>query len=776
VSPRLRILLFGLAALAFVTALRVFDPQPVQQIRLSVFDTYQRLAPRPYEPSPVRVIGIDNESLARFGQWPWPRPLVAEMIERLADLGAAAVGFSVIFAEPDRTSPLRMREVWSRTTEAGPLAAALSKLPDHDEVLAGTLARTPVVLGFALGPDGAPTPPPEKFGFAYRGDDPLLSLPEHRVATANLPAFQAAASGIGVLTVRVDPDGLIRRVALLSRIGGRAYPSLGVEALRVAQGVSTLVARGTDSAGDFLATTPGLTDVKVGGFVVPTSRDGEMWLHFTEAAQERIVPAWRLFENAPADLAPVIEGHVVLIGTTAPGLRSARATPLRPVEASVVIHAQAIEQMILGRFLERPDWADGVEVVILLALGTLLSLLHAFHRGALVAVLAGVVAASGVWGASWYAYAGAGLLLDPLYPTLAAVSIYLLAGTLRYLLGERERRRVRTAFGRYLAPSLVERLAEHPEELKLGGETRELTLMFCDIRGFTTISERLTAEELTRFINRFLTPMTDVILETGGTVDKYMGDAIMAFWNAPLPKADHHLAGCRAALTMRRRLAELVPVWRAEAEAAGQPSFPVRIGIGLNSGPCCVGNVGSEQRFDYSVLGDAVNVASRLEQQTKGYGVDIIVGEETQRHTAHFAHLELGLVRLRGKAQGMRIFFLAGDERRAEEAAFLALRSRHDEALAAFRARDWEEARTGFEACRVLAGGELDALYDAFAAEVAALRDHPPGGRIGTGSWSLADIVSPARFRYGCFGSTIARPKVRQHRIFAFAIPCRADS
>ena len=721
------VVLCGLAVLTLVAGLRILDPIPVVQLRLAVFDTYQRIAPRPYEPAPVRVIDIDNDSLARLGQWPWPRTLVARLVERLADLGAAAIVFTVIFAEPDRTSPLRMARIWSSRADGGALARELAALPDHDEILAHTLASVPAVLGFAYADDGDPAAPPAKFGFAYRGGDPVPALQEHRAVIGNLPSFQAAASGIGVLTVRVDPDGLIRRLALLSRVGDRAFPSLGLEALRVAQGATTIIARSSDAVGGSPASAVDLSGVKVGGFVVPTSRSGEMWLHYTEAAPERTVPAWRLFQADAADLSPAIEGSVVLIGTTASGLRSDRATPLHPAEASVVIHAQAVEQMILGRFLERPDWADGAELLGVLSLGALLALLHAFFPGAVVSALAGAVFAGAGWGASWLAYKEAGLLLDPLYPTLAAVSVYLVAGSLQYLFGERERRRVRVAFGRYLAPSLVDRLAEHPEDLKLGGEMRELTLMFCDIRNFTSIAERMSAEQITYFVNRFLTPMTDVILATGGTVDKYMGDAIMAFWNAPIPEPDHHLAGCWAALTMRRRLAELAPAWRAEAQEAGQPYVPVRIGIGLNSGPCCVGNVGAEQRFDYSALGDAVNVASRLEQQTKIYGVDIIVGEETQRHATEFAYLELGSVRLRGKEQGMRLFYLAGDGQRAAEGDFLALRDRHEAALAAFRGRDWDEARAGFDACRTLAGGALDGLYDVYADQVATLRDAPPG-------------------------------------------------
>ena len=720
-------LLVGLAALALVTGLRIIDPLPVMQLRLAVFDAYQRFAPRPYEEAPVRVIDIDNDSLARLGQWPWPRTQMAGMVERLAGLGAAAIAFSVILSEPDRTSPTRMAKVWPGVAANGALAAQLAALPDHDLVLANTLSSVPAVLGFAPALDGHRTHPPQKFGFAFSGGNPIASLQDHPTVIDNLPLFQEAASGIGVLTMHVDPDGLIRRVALLTRVGDRAYPSLGLEALRVAQGATTIITRTSDADGALAGSTTDLTHLKVGQLVVPTGRKGEMWLHYTEAAPQRIVPAWRLFEDDAHGLSSEIEGRIVLVGTTASGLHSGKATPLNPEEASVVIHAQAVEQMVLGRFIERPDWADGAELVGLVFLGALFALLLAFHPGVLVGSLAGIVSAGAAWGASWLSYDRAGVLFDPLYPTLAALSIYLLSGSLQYLMSERERRRVRFAFGRYLAPALVERLSERPEELQLGGETRELTLMFCDIRNFTSISERMTAVELTQFINRFLTPMTDVILDAGGTVDKFMGDAIMAFWNAPISTPRHHQEGCRAALAMRRRLSELTPRWRAEAEQAGRPFLPVRIGIGVNSGSCCVGNVGSEQRFDYSALGDAVNIASRLEQQCKTYGVDIVVGEETWRHTGDLAYLELGLVRLKGKERALRIFHLVGDERLATEREFAALQARHDAALAAFHGRDWNEARLGFDTCRRMAGGSLDALYEAYAEQIASFHTSRPG-------------------------------------------------
>ncbi len=507
----LPILLVAFAAIGIVMGLRVVDPLPVTKLRLAVFDIFQQVAPRTYEPAPVRVVDIDNDSLARLGQWPWPRPMVASMVTRLADLGAAAIVFAVVFAEPDRTSPTLAAKNWPQLRELDDLAEELSKLPDHDAVLAEAFSSAPVVLGIAPTHDYAPPlPDSPKLGFAFAGSDPTPLLQSYPAAVGNLSLLQEAASGIGALTITLDADGVIRRIPLLTNINDRVYPSLGLEALRVALGATTIISRSSDAGVEKQGTAAALTAIKVGQLVVPTSRQGELWLHYTGNVPRRIVPAWQLFRDDVTDLSSDIEGQIVLIGISASGLRNREATPLNPAETNVVIHAQAIEQMLLGRFLERPDWADGAEVLSLLLLSGMLTVLVVFAR-ALSTAFAGIAVVGVGWGASWIAYDRAGMLFDPVYPTISAVLIYLIVGSLRYLKSERERRRVRAAFGHYLAPYLVERLAEHPEDLKLGGEIRELTLMFCDIRSFTSIAEYMTADELTRFVNRFLTPMTEVI-------------------------------------------------------------------------------------------------------------------------------------------------------------------------------------------------------------------------------------------------------------------------
>ncbi|MCY4237742.1 MAG: adenylate/guanylate cyclase domain-containing protein [Rhodospirillaceae bacterium] len=707
--------------------MRAADPLPVLRLRLAVFDMYQRIKPRYYEQAPVRVIDIDNESLRRLGQWPWPRTRIATLVERLSEFGAAAVAFAIVFAEPDRTSPFRAMKDWPQTSEVKRLSETLSLLPDHDRILANLFSSNPVVLGFAPDHIGESPPPPVKFGFAYIGGNPMPALDFYKSSITNLAPLQKSASGIGSLVISLDPDGLVRRIPLLARVGHKVYPALSVEALRVAQRATTIVARSSTigSASSDAEAIP--LELKIGRFTVPTGPRGDMWLHFTPPVPTRIVPAWRIFEANYAALASEFESRIVIIGASAAGLQNSNATPLNAAETSATIHAQALEQMLLQRFLQRPDWSDGAETILSLVLGGLLLFLLAFLVGPIAGAIVGSTVAILVWTISWVAYSRTGFLLDPLYPSLSVALTYLLVISLRYLASERDRRRVRIAFSRYLAPAVVEKLAQHPEGLKLGGETRNLTLMFCDIRGFTSIAEAMTAEELTAFINRFLTPMTKVVLESGGTIDKYMGDAIMAFWNAPIREPEHFLMGCRAALGISSRLEELNPVWESEAERAGKIFLPVQIGIGLNTGLCCVGNLGSEQRFDYSALGDAVNVASRLEQQTRIYGVDIIVGEDTQRLTTQLSYLELDRVQVRGRKEALSIYYLAGDERNAVNPAFVALQTRHDAALTAYRRQEWDKAAEGFEECRKLSGGKLEDLYSTYIVRLELLRTHPPG-------------------------------------------------
>jgi adenylate cyclase len=727
---RLTALLPALLLLAALLGLRAADPVLLQGLRAAVFDEYQRLAPRAWEDAGVRIVDIDEESLARFGQWPWPRTVVAQLTQRMTEMGAAAIAFDIVFAEPDRTSPRAIVPLWAENTDNPALLDLARGLPDHDEVLAATLADAPSVLGFVLSSEpGEPRALEPKWGIVTAGPDPRPYLPTYRGVTANLPVLEKAAKGLGSFTTGFDVGGIVRAVPFLLRLRGAAdggtrelFPSLAAEALRVAQDGSTYIVRSVGASGQAgLGAETGIVDIKVGAFTAKTDPAGRVQLYDTGPVPQRVVPAWRVLTGELPDDA--LDGRIAFVGTSAIGLKDLRATPLNPVAAGVELHAQIAEQILTATFLDRPDWATGAEFVGLAVFALVLIWLLALNR-ALLGAATLVIGIAGAFACSWYLFRYERLQFDPVYPALAAVALYMVQSLTGFLRSEAERRQVRGAFGRYLAPALVEQLARDPGKLALGGEMKPITLMFMDIRGFTPISEQFDAHGLTRFLNRFLTRMTACVLESGGTVDKYMGDAIMAFWNAPMDVPDHPKKALSAALAMLAGAMAFDDEWRAERAKEGLKPVPVKIGIGLNTGICCVGNMGAEQRFDYSAIGDDVNLCSRLEGQSKAYGLTLLIAEATAEACAgEFALLEIDLLRVKGKTRPARIFTAVPG---APDAAFAEWKTHHDAAIVAYRAQDWNTARSALVALRGQGGGILDGFYAILEERIAAYESEPP--------------------------------------------------
>jgi adenylate cyclase len=700
------------------------EPAALVQFRLHVFDEFLRLKPRVYEPTPVRIADIDDDSLEQFGQWPWPRTLLAKLVTQLDKMGAAAIAFDILFLEPDRTTPSRIVSEMNEIGADDPIVARFKELPDHDQVFADAIKQSHTVLIFALRGKARDRLPQVKASFSPAGDDPHPWVPHFAGAASDLNLLEAAAAGNAFADLLPEPDGIARRVPLIVMVGRELYPALSLDALRVAQGARGYIVKSTGANGvaSFGAHT-GLNAIKDGKIVVPTGSDGTVWIHYTPHEPSRFVSAAKIIDGKVDP--SLIKDNIVIIGTTADALKEFRPTPLDSAESGAEVHAQLIEQMLLGDNIGRPDWAPGAELIfmMLIGVGLLLLLPRVGARWTGLVALAGIAPA--IVG-SWYAYTDHNWLFDPVSPSLVVILVYLSSSAVLFLRSETERRHVRNAFGRYVSPAIVEQLAEHPERLSLGGELRNLTIMFSDIRIFTTISEGLDAHALTHFLNTYLTPMTDTILSHQGTVDKYMADGIMAFWNAPLDDPQHGEHAARTALAMRSDLAQLNERWRAEAVAAGRDYKEVRAGIGLNTGDCVVGNLGSDQKFDYSVLGDPANVASRLEGQTKTYHVDIIIGEQTAEHVRHFALLELDLIQVVGKTQPVRIFFLFGDETVRNTEVFAVLESAHDAMIAAYRSRQWDAALEHLESCRSQAPEIIQGVYELYETRVTDLRADPP--------------------------------------------------
>jgi adenylate cyclase len=718
VAALIVVLLFG--ALGDTTTLRGFETASLDL-------RFRLRGPEPPGPE-IALVMVDDASLGVLGRWPFSRRVFAKALDILDRADAKVIVFDLLFAEPEQPVPPALRAA-ARTAAAqlpgeqhAPLRSALSRIADDDpdgEFEAALRRSGRVLLPITFRTTGAPAEAPDyQSDSAYARFDkspikPAFAL--HPVA-AQLPIepLAKAAAGLGSVEFAFDLDGAPRYDYLAWEFDADYLPSLPVRAAAAYLGVPwSDVSLALGQA------------VRIGDRTIPT--DPAMRLLIDYRGPRGTFPTFSFLDliegRVPID---ALRGRIVLVGATVVGLGDSYeapfgSTPLPGTERM----ANIIDTIVQHDFIR-----DLSDVALLGAIGAVLAL--AGLTGAITALLptriAVVVCAAPLIG--WCAAAQAAFMRGvwlPVAEPLAALAAATAAALLfRYWVVDREGRQVRVAFRHYLSPALVNDLAAHPERLRLGGETRSMTLLFCDVRGFTAISERFKAnpQGLTQLINRFLTPMTDVILARRGTIDKYMGDCIMAFWNAPLDDPDHADHACDSALAMMRALDALNA--RSREDAGDGQGHELHIGIGLNTGDCVVGNMGSEQRFDYSVLGDAVNLASRLEGQSKTYGVDIVIGEATRTAAPSWAALELDDIAVKGKREAVRIYALLGDAALARDPGFRALGERHDAMRAAYRAQEWDCARAALAEARRL-GPDLANLYDLYEERIAHFMTHPPG-------------------------------------------------
>lgn len=633
--------------LALAAAVHIADPDWLRTLRHMVFDQYQRWQPRAWQDQAVRVVDVDEESLARIGQWPWPRTRMADLVALARSAGAAAVGFDVVFAEPDRTSPRAAAAQW-------PLAPAeralLERLPDHDRQFAASLAPGGVVLGFSLLPPQVPAPPlastlPERARFVQQGALALDRLPQSMGLVAPLPLLADAAAGHGALSFVPDSDGVLRRVPLLLRAQQRLLPSLTAEMLRVGQGQSNYLLRGGAGLADGLA--DGLAELRVGALALPTTPDGELWLHYTPAVPERSLPAWKLLQGQVDPEA--LRGRLLLVGSSAQGLRDLRFTPLGTVVPGVEVHAQALEQALGGQFLLRPAWLSDLEPLLMLACGLLAGTLALTRRPLpSAAVAAALLAALGL--ASWWAFATQRLLLDPVGPALGMLAAFALSSLLRHHASEQRRRWLSQAFSRYVSPNLVSHIVRHPEQLALSGERRQCSFIFTDLAGFTGLMEHIDPADAVGLLNGYLDGMIAVVFRHQGTLDRIIGDALAIMFSAPVDQPDHRQRALDCALEMQR----FAHAFAQGQQVLGQPLGHTRIGV--HSGEVIVGNFGGRTMFDYRALGDAVNTASRLEGANKYLGTRVCVSEATLDGCPG-AHVRcVGRLLLKGKTRALRVY------------------------------------------------------------------------------------------------------------------------
>ena len=714
--PRFGVTVVGLAVALGMLGLYLARPAWLEQMDNKVYDAL--LATRAGgEPSPVPVVvDIDERSLAAYGQWPWPRYLLARLAEKLTADGALAVALDILLSEPDRSSPVLVRQTIRRDFGLTPGWTGLPpELEDNDAQFARVLARTPAVLSMFLrfddtpGENGGPTAAeaPAAPGLIERAARGGLStralLPLATGMLPPLPAFSEAAP-VGAINVAPDKDGVIRSLPLLFQFEDRVYPNLSLRALMTAAGAPQLALR----AGPVC-----LEAVRVGSLTIPVSPDGRMRVPFR--GPRGVYPYYSAVDilegRVPAE---EVAGRIVFVGTSAAGLQDIRATPFDAVYPGVEAHAAVVDAALSGRFVTAPPWTPGAQALGILVTGLAFSLLFGLARPA-VSLPLGAGAAACVAAGSYRLFQ-AGVFFSPLYCVLTMAAEALALPALRFWQEERQKRGLRHAFSRYVSPDVVARIVERGVDV-FAGEEREVTLLFTDVRGFTTLSERLRPDQVVALLNRYFTPMTACVRDSGGTVDKFIGDAVMAFWNAPLEAEGHPERAVRAAMRMQALLTGLNPSLEAE--------FGVRlaIGAGVHTGRVYVGNMGSKELLNYTCIGDNVNLASRLEGMCPKYGVGLVTSGETAARLGDDLYFRrLDTIRVKGKLQPV----LIGTVLEAAEAE--ARRGELDEAdraLGLYTAGDFRQAEIRFQALCRKHPGEAK-LYGLYASRCRSLAEAPP--------------------------------------------------
>ncbi|MFO7542470.1 MAG: adenylate/guanylate cyclase domain-containing protein [Thiobacillus sp.] len=692
---------------------------PMQRAESWLYDVWlKRTAPAGLDDR-IAILDIDEASLKSVGRWPWNRDIMTKLVDTLFDhYYVGALGFDVVFAEPDRSSGLDSLGRLAQAELAGSreFQAALKQIAprlDYDSRFAQTLADRPISLGYYFIPQG--------YGDAKSGSLPPPSLPLTAFnpglpavpATgygANLPVFQNAAQGAGFFNMRADDDGTARQMHLIAPFGEGYFQSLSASTLRVAFGGDPLVA-GVESS-SLLGRQYTSPWVEVGGIRVPLSADGSVHVPYRAGAPFPYISAAAVL-SGKAPLAQ-LENRIVLLGSTAPGLADLRVTPFSSTFPGVEIHAHMIAGMLDGTIRTTPPWAGDARLVAVLVLGALLTFMMLRFRPVigLVASIGLLALLLGAYAAAWTRF----WVVPMAAPMITVLGLYALNTAYGFFAESRSKRQMTKLFGQYVPPELAAEMSQDPAHYTMDGQSRDMTVLFSDIRGFTNFSENLSPAELAEVLNAYLSTMTRIVQQQRGTIDKYIGDAIMAFWNAPIDLTDHASRAVQTALDMQAALPQL----NQEFAARGWPD--VQIGVGANSGRMSVGNMGSEFRMSYTVMGDAVNLGSRLEGITKQYGVGILVTQPTVEADPVHAFMKVDDVRVKGKETPVAIYEPLGTKADLD-AAVKQNAADFEAAYSLYQKQDWDAAESALRALNMRAPRKL---YDIYLDRIAYFRAAPP--------------------------------------------------
>lgn len=654
----------ALLTLILIVGIRALDPSFVESVRLRYFDTL--ITSKPPVQNNVYTVNIDEAALSKYGQWPFPRDQYATIVKDLYSRGAGLVVFNVLMAEPDRFK--------------------------GDKAMEAAMLQYPVILPNV--PSDKSKNNPRETGAAILGPEYLDTVIQYPGIIANLPNYEGLAIGTGTVNTLPEIDGVNRRVPLVASVDGTLYPALSLEVLRVVAG---------DPSFQVKLNELGVEKMRIPQFgPVTTDSLGRVWIDWSQKSHSISL----------ADLPKDFRGAVVIVSPTAAGISNPVPTALGPVHPHE-LQAAVVGTMFNGVNIQRPDYADFAEIAALFALGLIIIFLSRWTYVGLSTTVVGIAASVG---GSYWLFVNHNMLTDATATALGLILVALHVYGVKFVSEFLQKQQIKKQFGTYLSPDLVAQLQRQPELLKLGGTEQELSIMFTDVRGFTTISEHYgkDVQGLTSIMNRYMTAMTKAILENRGTLDKYIGDAQMAFWNAPVNNPQHAKDAVRTAFQMLKSLEE----FNAEIKAEGVPAFGM--GLGINTDTVVVGNMGSDQRFDYTCLGDGVNLASRLEGQSKPYGVKIIIGPKTAEYVREaYQVVELDLLAVKGKTEPAQIFTVLEEFDAADERV-------HNEFLTAYRKGDWDTAYKLATDMRHSWKGELTQYYEAMRARIHEFKSSPP--------------------------------------------------
>ncbi len=673
------------------------------------------------QPGPeVAIVTIDEQSLDKFGRWPWPRKRIAELVDTLSDeYEVNSIGFDIVFAEPDHTSDSTFindlnQKLTSLNINDENLTSYLEEIRltrDNDAILEDAIKRSErTVLGYFFHTsdedlkhlEGETDDGQGYFKRSAYSSIQFLSAAAQETnftrnvfsVESNLPRFSADAKGFGYFNVFPDPDGTVRWAPLLMKYKDTYFPPLALQLARTYLGNPTLSLNVAEY---------GVDSVTLGDTQIPTDEGGGLLINYR--GKNKTFPHYSVYDiitkKTPKEK---LEGRIVLVGATAIGIYDMRVTPFSGVFAGVEIHANIIDNILKKDFLFRPDWVSLVDLAIILFVGLLLGYLLP-KLGPLPGAITVILIFLAFTGGNFYLFVNGGIWLNYVYPIFSLLTIYTSITLWHYMTEEKERKKVRNAFQYYMTSSVVQEVLNDPDKLKLGGEKKNLSVLFSDIRSFTTISEKMEPEELVHFLNEYLTVMTDIVFNHDGVLDKYMGDAIMAIYGAPAERTDHAYRACITALEMMQSLRELHKPW----EERGLPKM--NIGIGVSTGPMVVGNMGSERRFDYTVMGDTVNLGARLEAINKMYGTNIIISEHTYTAVKDImACRELDVVKVKGKDLPVKIYELMA--RKGGDDRYATLAGLFEKGVGFYRGMKWDEAIQTFnEVLKLRANDSASKLY-----------------------------------------------------------------